>query len=541
MSATSLVMRIGLAQINPHLGSFKKNREKILEWIGRAADRRCDLVLFPEMSLFGYHPGDLLERESVVKEQIKEFDRLAKKMPEGITALVGLVHRNTKKRGKKFINAAALLQKGKKPKIFAKELLPTYDVFDDHRHIEPGDLSKNIFRFKGKKCLVTICEDIWGWNETYSSNPLKKLKSTDVDLVLNLSGSPYTVGKRLQRKKITTLTAKHFKSPLVYVNLVGAQDELIFDGGSFAIDQKGKVLAQNAFFAEDLTVVDIAEQDGEKRPKPSSKTEEIRQALVLGIYDFVFKTGLGKVHLGLSGGIDSAVVASLAVDALGPQRVSCFGLPSEFNAPESLQLACDLAKNLGCEFREMNITRLFESAKATLNDTFGELEFSLVHENLQARIRGLLLMAYANKENSLLLTTGNKSEYATGYSTLYGDMCGGLAPIADLVKSRVYNIARLYNDEHELIPTRIIDRPPSAELRPNQKDEDSLPQYDVLDRAVEKIVEKYASARGETETWVLNAMMGSEFKRWQAPPVLKVTGHAFGRGRRFPVAHTVRK
>lgn len=534
-------MRIGLAQINAHVGHFKKNREKIIEYIRRAKARRCDIVLFPELALFGYHPGDLLERKSVVSAQLREFAQLEKQIPEGIAALVGVIQENSKKRGKRYLNSAAFIQKGKKTKFFAKELLPTYDVFDDHRHIEPGNMDKNYLRFKGKRFLITICEDIWGWGEHYSQNPLKRQKPSNCDFVLNLSGSPFTETKRAGRENVVSQTAKFLKSPMAYVNLVGAQDELIYDGGSFAVDKNGKKLSQCAFFEEDLCIVDFETSEKESRPFVRDKTERTRQALVLGVRDFVEKIGLPKVHLGLSGGIDSAVVACLAVDAVGPERVTVFGLPSQFNAPESLSLAKALAKNLECEWKEVKIQKIYEAVVKSLNAGFGEeIPFGLMHENLQARIRGMILMAHSNKENSLLLTTGNKAEFATGYSTLYGDMCGGLAPIADLVKSKVFALARLYNKDFELIPQRIIDRPPSAELRPNQKDEDSLPPYEKLDVSVARIVEKCAPARGEIEQWLLGAMMRSEFKRWQAPPILKVTDHAFGRGRRLPIAHAAR-
>lgn len=536
-------MRVGLAQINSTLGFFAGNSKKIIEMSQRASDRRCDLVVFPELSLFGYHPGDLLERVDVVEAQLKELKKIQRALPPKLVSLFGMVIRNPQKTGKPYINVAVALEKNKKPKFFAKELHPTYDVFDDYRHFEIGAVEKNSLKVKGQKVLVTICEDIWAWQSEknpskHQRNPLKKLKGKKFDLVVNLSASPYTETKRKNRQFVTEQTAKFFKAPMVYVNMVGAQDELIFDGGSFAIDKKGQKLAQSVYFEEELNVVDFAKKEGDIRTDRRSVATETRRALVLGIRDFVEKTGFKKVHLGLSGGIDSAVVACLAVDALGGQKVTGIALPGPYNADESLALACQLAENLHCGFLQADINPGYEQLVKTVENSFGTTDFGLVQENLQARIRAVLLMAYSNKENSLLLTTGNKSEYAMGYTTLYGDMCGGLAPIADLVKSRVYQLAELYNEQLELIPSRIITRPPSAELRPNQTDQDSLPEYADLDRAVVKMVEKYGRPRGEIEKRVLRSMMRTEFKRWQAPPILKVTDHSFGRGRRLPIAHS---
>jgi NAD+ synthase (glutamine-hydrolysing) len=535
-------MRVGLAQINVTLGDFSGNREKILSFITRAQEKRCDLVVFPELTMMGYLPNDLLERESIVDAQLGEFAKLTKQMPEGIAALVGLITKTGKKKGKPYYNSAALLQKGKKPRFFHKELLPTYDVFDEARHIEKGKVAKGFFNLKGHRVLLTICEDIWGWElpehpTNYLENPLAALKKEKVDLVVNMSASPFTHEKAKDRRSVVQLTAKNFKAPLVYVNMVGGQDEVIFDGGSFAVDAKGKTIAQNIFFDEDLNIVDTETMTGGSRPEPSSRAEKLRSALVLGLRDYARKTGFSKIHLGLSGGIDSAVVAALAVDALGPSKVVGFTLPGPFNEERSRTLSDQLGKNLGVKVLNVDIGSSYEEVLRSFQAGVGEAAFGVVNENLQSRLRGLFLMAYSNRETSLLLTTGNKSEYATGYSTLYGDMCGGLAPIADLVKSEVYELARLYNSERELIPLEIIDRAPSAELRPNQKDQDSLPPYDELDARVRRLVEKQKPARGKTDLWLLPLLMRTEFKRWQGAPILKVTAHAFGRGRRMPIAH----
>jgi NAD+ synthase (glutamine-hydrolysing) len=488
----------------------------------------------------------LLERDAIVDQQLKALNALVKAMPAGITAIVGGFEKNKAKKGRPYFNSAFLLQRGKIIKSFQKELLPTGDVFDEARFIERGNMKNNYFTLGGKRFFVTICEDIWAWEDKagrsiYTENPLKKVPKKKVDLVINISASPFFGGKLKQREYFVSKTAAHFKAPMVYVNMVGAQDEIIYDGQSFLVDKSGKTRFRCHDFTEDLNVFELETlQDWNARSAKSSETEQLRKALVLGIKDFSEKTGLKKVHLGLSGGIDSAVVACLAVDALGPNNVKLFALPTKFNAEESFTLADKLAKNLKLSLQTISIEEAFENVRATLDKAYNVNEFILMHENLQARLRGLFLMAYSNKEGSLLLTTGNKSEYATGYATLYGDMCGGLAVIGDLTKNQVVGLAKHYNNGYELIPERIITRPPSAELRPGQKDQDSLPPYGILDKAVVNIVEKRLAAKNETENWLVNAVMKTEFKRWQAAPILKVSQHSFGRGRRYPVAHKAR-
>ncbi len=541
MQRRTLSPRIGVAQINPVLGDFENNKIKILEYVQRAKDMRCSLVVFPECSLFGYHPFDLLERSEEVDRQEKQFQDLCKKIPADIGVVIGLITRNKSRRGKPYFNSAAFLVKGQKPKIFNKQLLPTGDVFDEARFIETGDLSKNVFSYKGKKFFITICEDIWAWEfaserSTYKENPLKKIAQKNIDLVINISASPYFVGKMKLRNRVTLATAKHFKAPVLYANLVGAQDEIIFDGQSFLMTPKGKKPFQCLAFQEQLNVFDLKTFESWHKPPVLNKTEELRKALVVGIQDFCAKTGLTKIHFGLSGGIDSAVVACLAADAIGPNKVFAISLPGPFSSPESFDLAQKMASNLGIGFKKLSIVETYERALKSFAEVFDFNQFNVVNENLQARLRGLFLMAYSNKESSLLLTTGNKSEYATGYTTLYGDMCGGLAPIADLTKAQVYELAEYYNLQRELIPQEIINRPPTAELRPGQKDQDSLPPYPELDEAVINIVEKQKVARTKTEKWLLNNLFKSEFKRWQAPPILKVSEHSFGRGRRYPVS-----
>lgn len=539
-------MRIGVAQINPVLGDFQGNREKIQREVKAAVAKRCSLVVFPECALFGYHPFDLLERTHAVDAQLRELDKLHRSLPAGVAVVVGFIARNEAKRGRPYRNSAALLVKGKKPRIFHKTLLPTGDVFDEARFIDEGDVTKNVFEYGGRRFLLTICEDIWAWPDAkgrspYRRNPLQDIRGKKFDLVLNLSASPWYLGKMKAREWMTSRTAAWFKAPLLYVNMVGGQDEIIFDGRSFLVDSKGKKRFEGLAFEEQLNVVDLETFEPWSPTSKIAAEEELRRGLVLGLRDFCAKTGLTKVHLGLSGGIDSAVVACLAVDALGPSRVRLFAMPGPFSAPESLALAKAQAANLGAEFASIPIGPAYDEAVRTLGETIGLKEFGLVHENLQSRLRGLFMMAVANREGSMLLTTGNKSEYATGYATMYGDMCGGLAPIGDLTKEQVYALARHYNREREIIPAAVIDRAPSAELRPNQKDQDSLPPYPELDAAVVKIVEKRMPAKTKTEKWLASQISRTEFKRWQAPPILKASEHSFGRGRRYPLAQKHRE
>jgi NAD+ synthase (glutamine-hydrolysing) len=536
-------MRIALAQINSTLGDFNFNKDKIIDFVKRAKEKKAELVIFPEASLFGYHPFDLLERDLIVEQQTKALKQLVKELPTDIHILIGGFEKNKNKKGRPYYNVAFLCSKNKLLKTFRKELLPTGDVFDEARFIEKGSLKDNYFKVGNKKFFLTICEDIWAWEDNkgasvYLENPIKKVKKQKIDLVINMSASPFFLGKMKQREYVVHKTAQHFKAPMVYVNMVGAQDEIIYDGQSFLVDKKGKRKFICNDFEEDLNVFDLNTlEDWNHKPKQNESVEQLRRALVLGIKDFCAKTGLNKVHLGLSGGIDSALVACLAIDALGPNNVRLFALPTQFNSEASYKLADKLAKNLKIKLQSISIQSAFENIKTTLDEAYDVKEFQLMHENLQSRLRGVFMMAYSNKANSLLLTTGNKSEYATGYATLYGDMCGGLAVIGDLTKKQVYELSKHYNKDYELIPEEIITRAPSAELRPNQKDQDSLPEYDLLDAAVMNLVERRKRASGKIETWLVNTLMKTEFKRWQAAPILKISEHSFGRGRRYPLAH----
>jgi NAD+ synthase (glutamine-hydrolysing) len=534
-------MRIAIAQINPILGDIKNNEIKINDYIRRAASKKAELIVFPESSLLGYHPFDLLERSELVDELNKALKRIQKKIPKDVGVILGTITKNIKQQGRPYYNSAVLLQR-KSAQFFHKQLLPTGDVFDEARFIESGKLEDNYFKFKGRPFFLTICEDIWAWpdskgSSSYAKNPLKELKIKKVDLVINLSASPWFVGKEKLRQAVATETAKRFKAPLLYTNLVGAQDEIIFDGESFIVTPAGKRILQCHKFVEDLNIFDLDTQQVWAPARQDRQVEQLRKALVLGIRDFCYKIGIEKVHLGLSGGIDSALVACLAVDALGPGSVKTLSLPGPHSAPMSEELAIQLANNLGVKHQSVSINSAYELIADVFKNEFGVNQFGLSHENLQSRLRGLLLMGMANIENSLLLTTGNKSEYATGYCTLYGDMCGGLAPLGDLTKAQVYQLANHYNSQHEIIPQKIIDRPPTAELRPNQKDQDSLPDYETLDQSVVNIVEKGKRAKGKVDQWLIRQLVKTEFKRWQAPPILKVSSHSFGRGRRWPLAH----
>lgn len=528
-------MRIALAQINSYLGDFSGNLETIVQFANRAKDEKCDLVVFPELSLLGYHPFDLLERPEVIQDQNKSIQELLRRLPRGIACLVGAVTKNAQS-GKPYFNSALLIADGKIVDTFSKELLPVYDVFDDSRHIAPGKMERNHFEWKGKKIQLLICEDMWGWDSMHEKNPILDLKES-FDFVINMSASPFTIEKRNQRLFHARKTVQHLKAPLAYVNMVGAQDELVYDGGSFALDHKGEIIAQSAYFKEDLNVIDFANNKGQFTAPPSQPIHFLQQALVLGIRDFLRKTGFTRAHLGSSGGIDSALVACLVADAIGAENLTCIAMPTQFNHPMSYDLAKELAQNIGCSFYSLPIQGTYENVVNSYESVFGKKKFSIVNENMQARLRGMLLMAYSNEYGSILITTGNKSEIATGFATLYGDMCGGLAPIGDLLKTQVFELSEYYSNERGILPKGILTRPPSAELRDNQKDSDSLPPYNVLDPAVERIVEKRMEPNSETEQWLLRQLYKSEFKRWQAPPILKISNHAFGQGRRMPIAH----
>lgn len=538
------------------LGGFNENKDKIIKFSTEAVAEGCALVVFPEAALCGYPASDMLEWPEFVKRQLKAFRRLQKEMPAGITAVLGLYLPNEDKHGRQYLNSVAVVRKGRKPQFVHKALLPVGDIFDEGRYLQAYKKKQSrIIQGLPYRVAITICEEIWAWSapgkrNLHTDNPLKNREQGKVDFVVNLSSSPFYLGKIRERRFMAAATAKWFRAPLFYTNRVGAQDEFIYDGRSFVVSAKGRVLSEIPAFREGISVFEFdpkkgvrAVSDGKKHLAPSvadssekNSWELLYAALVEGVRGFYRRNGFRQIHLGLSGGIDSAVVACLAADAVGAGNVTTIAMPTKFNKAESLELARALAKSLGVKLIDFPIENIFRNIKGELDREYGIEEFGLVHENLQARIRGTLLMAYANHKGSLLLATSNKSESSVGYATLYGDMCGGLAPIADLTKNQVYGLANYVNKLSEVIPRGIIERAPSAELRDNQKDQDALPPYDELDALVNKAVVHPEKLReSEMDRWMVRKLLASEFKRWQAPPVLKVSERSFGIGRRWPI------
>jgi NAD+ synthase (glutamine-hydrolysing) len=537
-----------VGQVNPRIADFEGNVARILAMSERARQAGAELVVFPELSICGYPPMDLLDQESFVEANLRALRRLQQAAAADIGLLVGYVDRNPAPGGRRFRNVCSLLYGHEVLFSQAKTLLPSYDVFDEARYFEPAP-ARNLAEFKGEKIGVAICEDIWWETEqgqAYPVDPVRELIAAGATLICVPSASPYYSGKPELRLKLLKRIARLGSVPAVYANLVGGNDSLIFDGQSSITSREGKLVARAGAFREDLLLGDSACSGPELKPEPD-RYGELEQALVLGLSDYAGKCGFRRVHLGLSGGIDSAVTAVLAVKALGPENVRAFALPSRYSSAESRRDAAALAGNLGIELTELSIEATFSAALATLEPLFAGRPQDVSEENLQARIRGLLLMAYANKFHSLLLETGNKSELATGYCTLYGDMCGGLAVIGDLLKTEVYALARRQNREREVIPRAVLDKAPSAELRENQRDRDSLPDYELLDAVLRLYLVENRSPREmiaagfapELVAEVLRLVGLSEYKRRQAPPVLKVSPRAFGTGRRLPIARKI--
>ncbi len=560
-------MKIAIAQINPTVGDLIGNAQRILEAANRAAELGADLLLTPELSLCGYPPRDLLMRPSFIQAMKQQVSSLTKAMPDGLSALVGLASENSAaaRQGEKSIfNSMALLQSGEVKDIFHKRLLPTYDVFDEDRYFESGGVANSFVFSVGEKSVhigVTICEDLWNnesfWGQrAYPVNPTQELVEKGVDLVVNLSASPYVCGKQVLRERMIVHEAKQLQRAIVYVNQVGGNDDLIFDGQSVAVSRQGDLVCRAAAFETDLQTVTFDWVTKDLRPGASQAAiqpvttqlatadAEIWAALVLGVKDYAKKCGFTKAVVGLSGGVDSALVSAIAATALGPQNVLGILMPSPYSSDHSISDATALAENLGIETQTLAIAPLMQGYDAVLTDLFTETEAGVAEENLQSRIRGNLLMAVSNKFGHLLLSTGNKSEMAVGYCTLYGDMNGGLAVIADVPKTRVYSICRWLNRDREVIPNNILTKPPSAELKPDQVDQDSLPDYDTLDDILERLVQKQQSAddiiaaghNAAVVEKVIRLVTRAEFKRRQAPPVLKVTDRAFGMGWRMPIA-----
>jgi NAD+ synthase (glutamine-hydrolysing) len=552
-----LMLKIALAQLNPTIGDIVGNGERILAVAERAVADRVDLLLTPELSLCGYPPRDLLLNASLRQAMADKLQDVAGRLPAQLSVLVGLAT-IAEPPGKPLHNSMALLQGGEVRQIFHKRLLPTYDVFDENRYFQAGE-SSNYFEIGNYRVGVSICEDLWNdeefWGkQQYVANPIAELAAQSVDLIVNLSASPYSVGKQRVREAMLQHVARRYQQAIVYVNQIGANDDLIFDGGSIGCDRQGKVVGRGRSFAEDLPILCF---DGDRLgdlslgtiEAPLEEPEEIWQALVLGVGDYARKCGFQKALLGLSGGIDSALVAAIAVAALGAEKVLGVLMPSPYSSDHSVSDALAVAKNLGMVTQTIPIGDLMKQFDFSLQPLFAGTEFGIAEENLQSRIRGSLLMAISNKFGHLLISTGNKSEMAVGYCTLYGDMNGGLAAIADLPKTKVYALCRWLNREREVIPVNIIEKPPSAELRPGQLDQDSLPPYEVLDEILEGLVCNHCAvadlvAEGfdrSTVQRVAQLLQRAEFKRRQAPPGLKITDRAFGTGWRMPIAASVQK
>lgn len=553
-------MKIAIAQINPTVGDLMGNADRILLAAQQATEQGANLLLTPELSLCGYPPRDLLMRPSFIQQMKQQIHQLAAALPKEISALVGIAEANpaaTIKGEKPIFNSMAHLQGGKIKEIFHKRLLPTYDVFDEDRYFESGTEANSFvltFDNSAVHIGVTICEDLWNsesfWGKRhYPVDPTQELVDKGVDIVVNLSASPFTSGKQALREKMIAHAAQQNNCPIVYVNQVGGNDDLIFDGQSLAVNKAGELVSRAAAFETDLQTVefDTKTQDLQQsrlEPTPAAPDEEIWKALVLGVKDYARKCGFKQAVIGLSGGVDSAVVSAIAAQALGPENVLGILMPSPYSSDHSISDAKQLADNLGIQTQTIPIGPLMEGYDSTLNHLFSDTKSGVTEENLQSRIRGNLLMAVSNKFGHLLLTTGNKSEVAVGYCTLYGDMNGGLAVIADVPKTKVYSLCRWLNREQEVIPNNIITKPPSAELKPGQVDQDSLPDYDILDDILERLVQKQQSAAeivaaghsANVVQSVIRLVTRAEFKRRQAAPVLKVTDRAFGMGWRMPIA-----
>lgn len=546
-------MKIAAAQINPVIADVEGNREKIISFIRKAENAGADLVVFPEMAVVGYPPMDLLESEKLIDDNLESIEKIAS--VSNIPVICGFVSRD-EKNPPMLKNSAAFIKDGKICSIRSKTLLPTYDVFDELRYFSPAE-SNTPVELDGKKLGITICEDIWKMEAAgderlmekrgYPRDPVDELVSQGAEIIINISASPFVKRKHKARITMIGATARSYSIPVVYVNQTGGNDSLIFDGNSFAVNRSGSLTAHALSFEEDMMLVDAA-SDETCEYKYESDIEEVRRALVLGLKDYVRKCGFTEVLIGMSGGIDSALTAAIAVEALSPEKVTGVTMPSPFSSKGSVDDSIAIAENTGMKIHTADISSLYENFIETLAPFFKGMDEDVTEENLQARIRGTLLMALSNKFGSLLLTTGNKSEIATGYCTLYGDMCGGLAVLSDLPKTMVYELSEHINRDREIIPRSTIDKPPSAELKENQTDQDSLPPYDVLDEILEMFIEKRMSSSDiiskgydeETVTDILRKINLNEYKRLQAAPGLKVTSKAFGSGRRIPVANRFR-
>ena len=548
-------MKIALAQLNYLIGDFEGNLAKISGAVAGAVSEGADLVIFSELSICGYPPLDLLERKEFITTSRQYLEKLARMTDHDTGVLVGGPDFNTETDGKLLYNTAFFLHGGKVQQEIRKTLLPTYDIFDEYRYFEPNREFK-IIRFKGRKLAVTICEDLWdeqpfdsdfSRSRIYTTNPLEELQKHGPDVIINIAASPFAHRKMEVKQSIFTGKAARYGLPLLYCNQVGAQTELIFEGGSMAIHPSGHVARKLPLFREDVQLIDLDELTGSElqvsEDKIADRIEAIASALVCGIRDYFTKLGFKKATLGLSGGIDSAVTMTLAAKAIGPENLQVLLMPSQYSSDHSVNDSVKLANNLGVKYYILPIETLFDRFKETLHPLFENLPEDITEENIQARIRGTLLMALSNKLGNILLNTSNKSETAVGYGTLYGDMSGGLSVLGDVYKTDVYLMAEYLNREQEVIPANIISKPPSAELRPGQKDSDSLPPYEELDRILEAYIERQLPVEKITEMGheaelvnrIIRMVNQNEYKRYQTPPILRISSKAFGVGRRLPL------
>ncbi|MEJ6980745.1 NAD+ synthase [Pedobacter sp. P351] len=540
-------MKIALAQLNYHIGNFESNTKKIIGAINEAKQKGADLVVFAELAICGYPPRDFLEFSEFIELCEDAVKQIAAACSD-IACILGVPTKNPRIEGKDLFNSAYFIENGRVSSVVNKALLPTYDVFDEYRYFEPS-LTFSCISFKGNKIALTICEDLWNINDNplYISAPMDELIKEKPDLMINIAASPFSYDHDDNRYKILSDNCKQYHLPLLYVNQVGSQTEIIFDGGSLVFNVQGEMLDQLNYFEEDVRIYEfkageiIGHQKKEHNPLPD--IEQIHHALILGIRDYFYKSGFSKAVLGLSGGIDSALVCALAAEALGPENVMAVLMPSKYSTDHSVQDALDLVKNLGCNHEVIAIKDAADVFDSMLAPVFKGLPFNVAEENIQARCRAVIVMAFSNKFGYILLNTSNKSECAVGYGTLYGDMAGAIAVLGDVYKTQVYELAQFINREREIIPLNSIVKPPSAELRPDQKDSDSLPDYDVLDKLLFQYIELKKSSReiisqGFDEHLVRKviAMVNkAEFKRYQTPPILRVSPKAFGMGRRMPI------
>ena len=546
-------MKITLAQLNYHISNFRANKEKIIKTIREARDRGSDLVIFSELNIPGYPPLDLLERKEFIDNCRRSIDEIAPHCRD-IAAIVGSPSLNPAPEGKNLFNSAFFLYDGKVQDIIHKTLLPTYDIFDEYRHFEPNSTFHTV-SYKGKKIALTICEDLWdeqpieiefGKSRLYTVAPMQELAGENPDFIVNIAASPFAYNRIAAKRKIFTNKARTYGLPVFFVNQTGAQTELIFEGGSLVVNRRGEIVAEMKRFGEeirDFILEEVAVAEKIAVSDPDNYIPEIHEALVMGLKDFFGKMGFTDAILGLSGGIDSAVSIVLAREALGAEHVHALLLPSQFSSGHSVSDAEQLARNLGTPYHTIPIKTAYDEFEKLLHPYFKDLPFDVTEENLQARIRAVILMAFSNKFGYILLNTSNKSEAAVGYGTLYGDMSGGISVLGDIYKSDVYKLARYINRKREIIPENILIKPPSAELAPGQKDSDSLPDYSTLDRIlyhyielqtpVEEIIEKGYDK--ETVMKTIRLVNNSEYKRYQAPPILRISSKAFGAGRRMPL------